>query len=308
MLKTLCMSVACAALVACGGQENVQVHDHITMDPITVDAKFPPAQMELDFLSAGEAMNGHFYLANGEGPHPIVILLHGLPGNEKNLDIAQAARRSGFNVLFFHYRGAWGSAGDFSFVHVVEDALAASAFVRSPESIEKYRIDPNHISFIGHSMGGFAALAAGAQDKNVGCIAAISPADLGLSGRQMAGAESAEARAQFAAYLDGATMLGKGPLSGFKGADLVAEIVENTESFSVAKMGGEFSGRTVFITAAKADTVLPPEVFFTPLLAAYDDGHNINLTHKLFEGDHAYSWSRMALTNEIVHWLEGNCR
>lgn len=304
MLKKIYMSVAIAALAACGASK----HDPITMDPVTIDAAFPPAQMELDFLSHGKAMNGHFYLANGQGPHPTIILLHGLPGNEKNLDIAQAARRSGFNVLFFHYRGAWGSAGDFSFVHVVEDALAASAFVRMPESVRKYRIDPEHISFIGHSMGGFAALTAGAQDKAVGCVAALSPADLGLSGRQMALAENTEARAQFAAYLDGATMLGKGPLSGFTGVDLVTEIIENTERFSVSEMGAAFSGRDVFITAAKADTVLPPAVYFDPLVAAYSEVDNLSLSHKLFEGDHAYSWSRMALTNEIIHWLEGNCR
>ena len=38
-----------------------------------------------------------------------VLLLHGFPGNEKNLDLAQDLRADGFNVLFFHYRGAWGS-------------------------------------------------------------------------------------------------------------------------------------------------------------------------------------------------------
>ena len=44
--------------------------------------------------------------ANGQGPHPTIVLLHGFPGNEKNLDLAQSLRRAGYNVLFFHYRGA----------------------------------------------------------------------------------------------------------------------------------------------------------------------------------------------------------
>jgi len=34
-----------------------------------------------------------------------VILFHGLPGNEQNLDLAQAIRRANWNVLTLHYRG-----------------------------------------------------------------------------------------------------------------------------------------------------------------------------------------------------------
>ena len=33
-------------------------------------------------------------IAAGAGPHPTMLLLHGLPGNERNLDLAQAARRA----------------------------------------------------------------------------------------------------------------------------------------------------------------------------------------------------------------------
>jgi pimeloyl-ACP methyl ester carboxylesterase len=56
-------------------------------------------------------MNALFYLAGGPGPHPTIVLLHGFPGNEQNLDLAQSIRRAGWNVLTLHYRGAWGSPG-----------------------------------------------------------------------------------------------------------------------------------------------------------------------------------------------------
>jgi uncharacterized protein len=46
---------------------------------------------ELGILSHGARINGLMYLAAGSGPHPIVIFLHGYPGNERNLDLAQAA-------------------------------------------------------------------------------------------------------------------------------------------------------------------------------------------------------------------------
>ena len=34
------------------------------------------------------------YTAAGSGPHPTVLLLHGIPGCERNLDLAQALRRA----------------------------------------------------------------------------------------------------------------------------------------------------------------------------------------------------------------------
>lgn len=94
-------------------------------DPVQIDEANPPALAEINFDSYGDRLNGILYQANGIGPHPTVVLLHGYPGNEKNLDLAQSMRRAGYNVLFFHYRGAWGSGGDFSFTHVTEDVRRA---------------------------------------------------------------------------------------------------------------------------------------------------------------------------------------
>ncbi len=121
------------------------------------DAAHPPHSAQVLVPSHGLGMNGLFYLAGGAGPHPTVVLLHGLPGNEQNLDLAQAIRRAGWNVLTLHYRGAWGSPGRFSIQHALEDADAAVAFVRRPEIAGKFAIDPLRIAIAGHSLGGFAA-------------------------------------------------------------------------------------------------------------------------------------------------------
>ena len=70
--------------------------------------------------SHGAKLNALAYVAAGGGPHPVVIILHGFPGNEKNLDLAQTIRRAGWDVLYFDYRGSWGSPGDFSFTPSIE--------------------------------------------------------------------------------------------------------------------------------------------------------------------------------------------
>jgi pimeloyl-ACP methyl ester carboxylesterase len=111
------------------------------MDPPARDSAHPAQMAELAFESAGERLNGLFYLPAGSGPHPVVVLLHGNPGNERNLDVAQALRRAGYATLYFNYRGSWGSGGMFSRMHAIEDVHAALRFVRSPLAEEQYRVD-----------------------------------------------------------------------------------------------------------------------------------------------------------------------
>ena len=92
-----------------------------------------PARMQVVHIpSHGLNINGVLYLAAGAGAHPTVILFHGMPGNEQNLDLAQAIRRAGWNVLTLHFRGSWGSPGTYSYHHMLEDAHAALDFVRDP--------------------------------------------------------------------------------------------------------------------------------------------------------------------------------
>jgi len=123
-----------------------------------------PARMEVVHIPThGVLINGVLYLAAGAGPHPTLVLFHGMPGNEQNLDLAQAVRRAGWNVLTLHYRGSWGSPGVYSYPHLVEDGVAALAFVRSPASVAAYGIDPSRIVVAGHSSGGFVAVNAVAR-------------------------------------------------------------------------------------------------------------------------------------------------
>jgi uncharacterized protein len=68
--------------------------------------KAHPTRMEvLHVPSGGVEINAVAYLASGPGPHPTLVICHGWPGNEKNLDLAQAARRAGWNAITFNYRG-----------------------------------------------------------------------------------------------------------------------------------------------------------------------------------------------------------
>jgi pimeloyl-ACP methyl ester carboxylesterase len=142
-----------------------------------------PARMEvLHIPSGGVNINGVAYLASGEGAHPTVVLFHGLPGNEKNLDLAQAVRRAGWNAVTVNYRGSWGSPGEFRFGGNLEDANAVLAFVRDAANARRLGIDPQRVVVAGHSMGGWVTAFTAAHHPELLGAVLISSADMGLVG------------------------------------------------------------------------------------------------------------------------------
>lgn len=293
------ITAAFAATAVTNSATTAQEYDPLTMDPPAIDAAHPPAIAELSFKSDGAQVNGHMYIANGAGPHPTVVLLHGFPGNEKNLDLAQSLRRAGFNVLFFHYRGAWGSDGDYSFSHVVEDVAAAVKFLRQDAIAERYRINPARISLLGHSMGGFAAIMAGAADPSLTCVTGIAAANLG---NRFNGKTRQAVLDGFAAYVDTQAMLKhKG------GKAVIAEIAERGSEFDTFLLGPKYKDRPVLLVAGKQDKAVNPIENHLPQVAAYEAA-GVNLTHSLMEGDHSFSWTRFALMRTVTDWMNTNCR
>ncbi len=152
-----------------------------------------PATMEVLHIPSGDvAINGVAYLAAGAGPHPTLVIMHGLPGNEKNLDLAQAVRRAGWNAVTFNNRGSWGSPGQFRFANVLADGPAVLAYLRANSA--RLRIDSARIAVAGHSMGGWAVAHSAANDPKLAGAIMISAAnlgDLGL-GHEQALAEMAD--------------------------------------------------------------------------------------------------------------------
>lgn len=271
------------------------VNDSLRNDPQSIDPNFPPGVVELSFKSKGDRLNGHIYLANGSGPHPTVVLLHGYPGNEKNLDLAQALRRDGFNVLFFHYRGAWGSAGRFSYPNVVDDVASATTMLR--EQKQELRVDPTRLIFIGHSMGGFAALQGAARDPAVRCVAGLAAADLGTRAALYA-ANPSNAKG-FIRYGDNLQML-----AGWSGQQAVDEIITYGEDFKLTNLGASLHGKSVLLIAADQDSAVPAESNHAPVVAAYSAIEAIDLTEKVITGDHSFSWSRILLIEEVLDWAQ----
>ena len=130
--------------------------ESIVLSDLKLDVSSPASSTELFIPSGNSTIAGLIYSANGLQKHPTLLLLHGYPGNERNLDIAQVVRSYGWNVIYFDYRGSWGSQGEFSFKNSVEDVVNVVAFcIKYQDSL---KIDTSNIVLFGHSMGAWVVL------------------------------------------------------------------------------------------------------------------------------------------------------
>ncbi len=289
-----------ALLVLCAGCAPLAgFRDPALCDPSARDQQHLARMEGFTIESHGSSMNALVYGASGAGPHPTLILLHGLPGNERNLDLAQAIRRAGWNVVFFHYRGAWGSEGDFSFSNALADVATVVDLVASPEFERSWRADPDRIAVLGHSMGGFLALTAGSEHERVRCIGSLAGANLGLTAEMRA-----EWRDATAARLDEMTA----PLKGTSGEALVMETVKYAERFDVNRRALALSARPLYLVAGRFDTVAEPQIHHDPLVAAVRAVGGASLRVQVFDADHAFTSRRIALARGVIAWLEDDCR
>lgn len=247
--------------------------------------------------SHGGFLNAFVYVAAGPGPHPVVVLLHGFPGNERNLDLAQEIRSAGWDVLYFDYRGSWGSPGDFSFAHGIEDTEAAVSYLRTPEMVGILRLDPSRIVLLGHSMGGFMAVQAAAADVGIMGVALISAADFGgrIPQPLSRDGEEAEIRALSASY----DREGMEPLTGCTAEGLARELLANATEWSFAGKVEALKVRPLLIVSSEDAYGHGNEAFASALRRA---GNNRVSTLHL-PTDHAYSDQRGPLAGAILRWL-----
>jgi uncharacterized protein len=273
------------------------VYDPATDDPAQVDLEFPATLIPLAFDSHGDQLIGNMLIAQGRGPHPTVVLLHGFPGNENNYDLGHACRRAGWNVLLFHYRGCWGSQGDYCFAHVLEDVHAALAFLRAPSARELYRLNSENLALVGHSMGGFAALMVAALDPTIHAVASLAGANRGMfnSSLQQDPAARAQTQAGFQQALP--------RLRGCTAESLMAELAEFGERWDPVRYAPILATRSVLLVAGSRDKVVPPEFHHVPLIQALQDAGASDLTDVVLDADHVFSDKRIALTRTVVSWL-----
>lgn len=234
-----------------------------------------PASLDgLVLRSGGCRLLGTLHRAAGDERLPAVLLLHGIPGHEKNLDLAVELRDRGVHVLHIHYRGSWGSEGDYSLTHLLPDARAALEWLAAQPFV-----DPVRIALIGISLGGWLALALASQAKGVVAGVSLSPL-MDPARRPLLPEEAAE----FAASLHGTR------------ADQLCR--EWAALMPVHAFASRLADMPILLVTAGADTFFPPE-HYSDLPEELKRG-----THVCFpRADHVFSDVRPGLRHVVCQWL-----
>jgi acetyl esterase/lipase len=288
-------SIFFAASIGTSAAEAPASPNAVYRDPPT-DKAHPASGEGLRIPSGGAQMNAMVYVPAGKGPHPVVVLLHGFPGNEQNLDLAQSLRRAGWAVVTFHYRGSWGSEGTFTFDGAIEDTAAAIAWVRSPAAAQHSRFDPKRIVVIGHSMGGFMAAQRCAADESLlGCVL-LAPWDLSFDARLLAKATETE-RERFAKE-DFADVEGR--LAGMNAHQVVETLMKDGNKWQLAKFAPNIAKRPVLIVLATRDAEDDKAL---DLLPALKTQHPKALRVETLDTDHGFNDQRIALQNLVLEWI-----
>ncbi len=272
------------------------IFDPVTMDIPNKDRDHRASIVHLAIDPDGETMLGVLFKAQGVGPHPTAIILHGFPGHDRNLDIAHALRRGGWNSVIFHYRGAWGSEGIFKFSNMVPDTKAVIEYLIERSS--DLNVDPENIVLIGHSMGGWASMMTAVELHRIKRIVLIAGFDIGVLGDLVLDDPS---------YMEHAKMMLNElstPLRIRSVDDLITEMLNKRAEWKILNHADDLKDRSILMIGAENDEIAIPALHLCPLEKGLKEAGAEDIEIKMIDSDHSFSDGRIELIRTIWKWLD----
>jgi dipeptidyl aminopeptidase/acylaminoacyl peptidase len=239
----------------------------------------------VSFRSEGHELVGRIYRPNEPGRFPAVLICHGYPGDNKNMDLAEELALNGIVALIFYYRGAWGSGGQFRL-----RGLEPSTRDAVEHLLSFPYVDGDRVGLIGYSMGAVPAAARLSSDPRLRTGVFISPAsDLGA----LAPRESLDAVVPV--FLN----MGRGKLAGLEAGAVKEDLSWVLENQNPVDMIGRV-WVPVLVLVGSNDQMTP----LTACRMLYDAA-NEPKEWLLIEGaSHEYSEHRMPLIIAVLNWLK----
>ena len=226
--------------------------------------------------SHGSSLVGRMWLTKGEGPRPTVLLLHGIPGIDQNHDLAFALKNAGWNSLLMHYRGSWGSGGNYSLHHILPDIDVMLDFLLNDEDVDNQKI-----VVCGHSLGGWAAVMTGARHPEVaGVVSLAGVNDWKKMGLTKEGTDAGMARF----------------LNGVSASQIVSESQELDRAVDWVH---KLNGRPLLIVHGDADSAV--NISHSQALQSQYPDHTTLQTIK--GADHGFAWERGEMVGAVLDWI-----
>lgn len=261
--------------------------DSIVLRDIAWDKTSPAGMTELFIPSGNALLAGFIYNANGAQKHPTLLLLHGYPGNERNLDLAQVVRSYGWNVIYFDYRGSWGSQGKFSFKNCVEDVVNVVAFCKKYQ--DSLKIDTSNIVLFGHSMGGWVCLKALQQLPGIKKGFALSAWNIGDDFKKVMNEK------ELMQLANDPNTGGKYFVLNASLKELFSPVIQDRSYYNLINDGTALAGKQIILLDENAKN--------KQLAGALKEANKSYFDYEVWQTDHPFSNKRVDLIKKVLGFL-----
>ena len=261
--------------------------------------------LDITINRSGVQLKGKFYIPEGAGTFPTVILMHGFPGNEIDvLGIGKKLSEVSINALTFNYSGTHKSEGEFNFVNTQKDIEAVFEFVHQSENIHKYKIDTTCIILGGYSYGGGMALTYAANHPEIREVFSIVGNDHGAFMKEYN--RNPEMKKMIDQMFDelkaqtGTVRFGKGGI-----AKEIAEmkIIELNPTYDLRNCAPLLVQKNILLIAGWDDNKSSIENIILPLYRELKKEKAQNVKIVAFQDDHSLKNCRDELAQTIIEWL-----
>lgn len=234
--------------------------------------------------SEGVDLLGTIYIGLGEGKRPTALLLYGLPGFEKNIDIAYRLREMGWNVLIPHYKGCWGSEGNYRFTSIPTDV---KNWITHMET--KPYVDEENIFLIGHSLGAWATIVTTAQDKRIKGAVAIAG---GISNKPTIVDAKGSTHVK--------NLIEQKFLKGITFEEAVEDLVKRGRELASQDWIKGISPRPLLMIGGELDEAATPD----RVKALYEYSEGPKKLVMINDADHVFTKKRADLVKTVTNWLK----
>jgi fermentation-respiration switch protein FrsA (DUF1100 family) len=230
--------------------------------------------IDVAFSSDGVHLKGNLHAAEGEGPFPTVILLHGFPDNKNDvLGLGQKMSVAGINALTFDYSGTYQSEGEYSLKNTQSDINAAYQFIHQPKNLTRFKVDESRICLGGHSYGGGMALTYAANHPEITNVFSIAGTDHGEFAREYS--RNAAMAEMIDAWFEG-LKAPSGPIR-FEGKAAVKDLLDNADMYDLRKSAPLLAKRSILLVGGWDDKQVTMEGHLLPLYRALKKENAKNL-------------------------------
>ncbi len=257
---------------------------------------------KISFIHDGDLLQGWFYNADGEGPFPTIILLHGSVGRDGDIfNFGRNLTKEGFNVMTYNYPGSWRSEGLRTDRAALESVTSALDYMRSEPTIQDFKIDTSKFIIVGHSYGGGMALVAAALNPCIENVISIAGADLYETANELE--QNPDRRQNFEQQCD-RLLMNPSMIRSTSGKEYVETMLADRERYNTVKYAKILAQKDIFLLVGWNDRMKPMEKYSLPFYRALQSNGAKNIKIMAFETGHEFYNVGDEMTKAITDWLQ----